>query len=49
MLRRAGGTFLWEEVVMYKKQMTAQKILCLAAIIVSGIFFLYSLGIMTDL
>ena len=34
---------------MYKKQMTAQKILCLAAIIVSGIFFLYSLGIMTDL
>ena len=34
---------------MYKKQMTAQKILCLAAIIVSAIFFLYSLGIMTDL
>ena len=34
---------------MYKKQMTAQKILCLAAIIVSGILFLYSLGIMTDL
>ena len=34
---------------MYKKQMTAQKLLCLAAIIVSGIFFLYSLGIMTDL
>ena len=34
---------------MYKKQMTAQKILCLAATIVSGIFFLYSLGIMTDL
>ena len=34
---------------MYKKQMTAQKILCLAAIIVSGIFFLYSLGLMTDL
>ena len=34
---------------MYKKQMTAQKFLCLAAIIVSGIFFLYSLGIMTDL
>ena len=29
--------------------MTVQKILCLAAIIVSGIFFLYSLGIMTDL
>ncbi len=34
---------------MYKKQMTAQRILCLAAIIVSAIFFLYSLGIMTDL
>lgn len=34
---------------MYKKQMTVQKILCLVAIIVSGIFFLYSLGIMTDL
>ena len=34
---------------MYKKQMTAQKILCMAAIIVSAIFFLYTLGIMTDL
>lgn len=34
---------------MYKKQMTAQKFLCLAAIIVSAIFFLYSLGLMTDL
>ena len=34
---------------MYKKQMTAQKFLCLAAIIASAIFFLYSLGIMTDL
>ena len=34
---------------MYKKQMTAQKILCLAAVIVGVIFFLYSLGIMTDL
>ena len=34
---------------MYKKQMTAQKLLCLAAVIVSAIFFLYSLGIMTDL
>lgn len=34
---------------MYKKQMTAQKFLCLAAIIVSAIFFIYSLGIMTDL
>lgn len=34
---------------MYKKQMTIQKILCLAALIVSAIVFLYSLGIMTDL
>lgn len=34
---------------MYKKQMTAQKVLCMAAIIVSAIFFLYTLGIMTDL
>lgn len=34
---------------MYKKQMTAQKLICMAAIIVSAIFFLYTLGIMTDL
>ncbi len=34
---------------MYKKQMTAQKLLCLAAVVVSAIFFLYTLGIMTDL
>lgn len=34
---------------MYKKQLTAQKFLCLAAIIVSAIVFLYALGIMTDL
>jgi len=34
---------------MYKKQMTAQKLLCTAAIIVSAVFFLYTLGIMTDL
>ncbi|MBD5161604.1 MAG: hypothetical protein HDT14_06250 [Oscillibacter sp.] len=34
---------------MYKKQMTAQKFLCMAAIIVSAMFFLYTLGIMTDL
>lgn len=34
---------------MYKKQMTAQKILCTAAVIISAIFFLYTLGIMTDL
>lgn len=34
---------------MYKKQMTAQRVLCMAAIIVSAIFFLYTLGLMTDL
>jgi len=34
---------------MYKKQMTAQKVLCMAAIIVSAVFFVYTLGIMTDL
>lgn len=34
---------------MYKKQLTVQKILCLAAVIVSALVFLYSLGIMTDL
>ena len=34
---------------MYKKQMTAQKALCMAAVIVSAAFFLYTLGLMTDL
>ena len=34
---------------MYKKQLTVQKILCLAAVIVAALVFLYSLGIMTDL
>ena len=34
---------------MYKKQLTVQKILCLAAIVVSAVVFLYALGIMTDL
>ncbi len=34
---------------MYKKQLTVQKVLCLAAIIVSALVFLYALGIMTDL
>ena len=34
---------------MYKKQLTVQKILCLVAIIVSAVVFLYALGIMTDL
>lgn len=34
---------------MYKKQLKVQKGLCLAAIIVSALVFLYALGIMTDL
>lgn len=34
---------------MYKKQMTVQKILCLLAVIVAVVLFLYALGIMTDL
>lgn len=34
---------------MYKKQLTAQKIICLLAIIASAVVFLYALGIMTDL
>lgn len=34
---------------MYKNQLKAQKILCLLAVIVAAILFLYSLGIMTDL
>lgn len=34
---------------MYKKQITAQKFLCLAAMIASAVFFLYTLGVMTDL
>ena len=34
---------------MYKKQMTAQRIICLLSIAASTIVFLYSLGLMTDL
>ena len=34
---------------MYRKQMTFQKILCFAALIVCAAVFVYSLGIMTDL
>lgn len=34
---------------MYKKQVKLQKILCLAALFVCALLFLYSLGIMTDL
>lgn len=34
---------------MYKKQMTAQKVICLLSIIASVIAFVYALGLMTDL
>ncbi len=34
---------------MYKSQIKAQKILCLVALIVAVVLFLYALGIMTDL
>ena len=34
---------------MYKKQLKAQKVLCLLAVVVAVILFLYALGIMTDL
>ena len=34
---------------MYKKQVAFQKIVCFAALIIGGLFFIYSLGVMTDL
>ena len=34
---------------MYKKQLLAQKVLCMVALILCAAVFLYSLGIMTDL
>lgn len=34
---------------MYKKQVTFQRIVCIAALVVGALFFVYSLGIMTDL
>ena len=34
---------------MYKKQLAVQKIICFAALAVSALVFLYSLGLMTDL
>ena len=34
---------------MYKKQVTFQKIVCLAVLVVGALFFVYSLGLMTDL
>lgn len=35
--------------MMYKKQMTAQKVICLLSIIASVLTFVYALGLMTDL
>ena len=34
---------------MYKKQVAFQKIVCFAALVAGALFFVYSLGIMTDL
>ena len=34
---------------MYKKQISFQKIVCLAALVAGALFFVYSLGILTDL
>lgn len=34
---------------MYRKQMLAQKILCMSALIICAVIFVYSLGIMTDI
>ena len=34
---------------MYKKQVTFQRIVCFAALVAGALFFIYSLGIMTDL
>ena len=34
---------------MYKKQMTAQKVICLLSLIAGAVMFVYSLGLMTEL
>ena len=34
---------------MYKKQMTFQRIICFLSLVASVLFFIYSLGMMTDL
>lgn len=34
---------------MYKKQLTFQKIICMAMLVMSAIIFVYSLGILTDI
>lgn len=36
------------KVIMYKKQMTAQKVICLLSIIASVVLFIYALGLSTD-
>ena len=38
-----------QEGVMYKKQMSFQKLVCYSALAAGLIVFIYSLGIMTDL
>lgn len=37
------------EIEMYKKQMTFQRIACFVTLIAGALFFIYSLGILTDL
>ena len=37
------------EVIMYKKQMSLQRIVCLLSIIASAVVFIYSLGMMREL
>ncbi len=34
---------------MYKKQMTFQRVICMAVLVASALIFVYSLGLMTDL
>lgn len=36
------------KVIMYKKQMTVQKVICLLSIIASVVLFIYALGLSTD-
>lgn len=40
---------VFQEVRMYKKQLTFQKIMCFAALVACGVMFFYSLGLSTDL
>ncbi len=49
--RGAGGGVAKErgDVAMYKRQMTAQKLVCILAIVASVLVFVYSLGLLTDL